>query len=418
MKNSLTLFLLISLSFKLSAQSNCDCKPELEFVYEQIQTTSSFKDQVKGERKRAFEKKYESLRSNMEGEISKLACYWSLNQLMALIQDKHAEVNEVLPDFKLEDLQNPEFEANYRATESFKNFPKTVKNIASLTESLKNKPLDDIEGIYTIGSNLRMGVYRTDMADSLVGVILSSDLGIWEAGQIFAYIKASSQPSHYDITYYGKNYKNLKFSKAQFFDNGMLFPGVLKEDLKKNYALIEKKEEEAYKLSYLNDDVQYVWLNSFNRNTMPAKRDALIEQISTELSAKNLIIDLRNNGGGADKISLPILKALKKKSANIYIITNFFTGSNAEMTTVRLKKQFVATQLGQRTYGAISYGSNYGKSYDSPSGLFNFYPTDMRQKQFIAYEEVGVRPEVNLGPESDWVEQTLEYIDSQSKRKK
>ena len=108
------------------------------------------------------------------------------------------------------------------------------------------------------------------------------------------------------------------------------------------------------------------------------------------------------------------MKALKKKSVSIYVITNFYTGSNAEMTTVRLKEKFDAIQLGQRTYGAISYGSNYGKTYHSPSGLFSFYPTDMRQKQFIDYEEVGVEPDVQLTQEKDWIEQTLEFIEGQN----
>lgn len=414
MKTLFTLLILISLNFQLTAQSKCDCNPELDFVYEQMQSTSSFKDQIKGDKKVKFEEMYQMLGNQMEEDISKVACFWMLNRLMSLVQDKHAEVNEVLPNYEAEDIQSPEFLLDYRASENFKNFPKTDEDIDRLGESLQGKPVSDIEGIYTIGSKLKIGVYRTDVADSLVGVILSSELGIWEPGHIYVYIKKSSLPSHFDITHYGTVYKNLKFSKEQFFDNGMLLPGVVKEDLKKNYAWIEKEAEEGYTLSYLSDDVQYLWLNSFDRRTMPAKRDTLIEDISKQLSAKNLIIDLRNNGGGADKISLPILKALKNKDTNIYVITNFFTGSNAEMTTVRLKEQFDAIQLGQRTYGAISYGSNYGRRYDSPSGLFSFYPTDMRQKKFIAYEEVGVRPDVSLTPDSDWVEQTLAYIEAQN----
>jgi hypothetical protein len=414
MKNLMTLIFLFTLSFNLSAQANCDCKPELDFVYEQMKTTSSFKDQIKREKKAEFEEMYIALGKQMITKKSTLDCFWQLNQLMSLVQDKHAEVTGVHPDFEVADIEKPAFLAEYRSSPNFINFPKTYVDLDQLKARLKNKLSNDIEGIYNIGSQLKLGVYRTNVADSLVGVILSSELGTWAPGQIFAYLKASSQASHYDITHYGQVYKNLIFSKAQFFNNGMLFPNVLKENIDKNYALIELEADKGYQLSSLTENVQYMWLNSFGRTTMAEKRDALVEQINNELKAPNLIIDLRNNGGGADKISLPILKALRKKTENIYVITNFFTGSNAEMTTVRLKKLFDATQLGQRTYGAISYGSNYGRRFYSPSNLFSFYPTDMRQKQFIEYEEVGVQPDVALQEGSDWVEQTLAYINAKN----
>jgi len=411
MKKVLILILLLNLNLKLAAQSNCDCASELDFVYEQVQSTISFKDQIKGEKEAKFEESYQKLRAQMNDKLSKLNCFWSLNQLMSLVQDKHATLAENPLDLTEKSLQDSSFLAGYRASEEFRKFPKTDRNVAELTKSLEGKSLDEVEGIYTIGSKLKMGVYRV-APDSLVGVILSSQVEIWEPGQIFAYLKHSNIESHFDIIHYGASQKNLKFAKAQFFDHGMLFPSVLKEDLKNNYAWIDKPAEESYQLSNLTDDIQYVWLNSFSRVTKPEERDALIAQIQTDLTAKNLIIDLRNNGGGADKISVPILKELKKKKVNIYVITNFFTGSNAEMTTVRLKDDFDAIQFGQRTYGAISYGSNYGKSFDSPSGLFNFYPTDMRQREFIAYEEVGVQPDVKLNQESDWLEQTVAYIKS------
>lgn len=414
MKKLSILILLLNFNLNLAAKSNCDCASELNFVYEQIQTTASFKDQIKGEKKLMFEENYQKLRAQMKDEQSKLDCFWKLNQLMSMVQDKHATLTENPSSLDEKNLQDSSFIARYRETDEFKNFPRSDRNLDELAKSLDGKSLDEVEGVYTIGSKLKMGVYRV-VADSLVGVILESQDEIWEPGQIFAYLKQSNIDSHFDIIHYGTNQKNLKFSKAQFFDHGMLFPSVLKENLKNNYAWIDKAAEESYQLSNLSDDIQYVWLNSFSRTTKPKDRDALIAQIQTDLTAKNLIIDLRNNGGGADKISLPILKELKKKKVNIYVITNFFTGSNAEMTTVRLKDKFDAIQLGQRTYGAISYGSNYGKSFNSPSGLFNFYPTDMRQREFIEFEEVGVQPDVKLNQESDWVEQTMAYIQNSDK---
>jgi hypothetical protein len=414
MKNLAILLLLFTLGFNLNAQQLCNCQPELDFVYEQMQGTSSFKDQIKGKSKTNFEQTYQDLSAEMTGLMTLSACFWKLNQLMSLVNDKHAEVFGRKPDFDAGKLYDSTFLETYRASDAFLNFPKAAIDLEALSNELKSKSVNDIEGIYNIGSKMKMGVYRIDNSDSLVGVILSTELATWAPGQIYAYINETERPAHYDIAFYSPTFKNLIFGKAQFFHNGMLFPNVIKEDFGKSYSLIEKKEEEGYQLSYLQDDIQYVWLNSFSRRKMAQKRDALIEQINSELTAPNLIIDLRNNGGGADKISLPILKALKKKSVNIYVITNFYTGSNAEMTTVRLKENFDAIQLGQRTYGAISYGSNYGSTYHSPSGLFSFYPTDMRQKRFIAYEEVGVEPDVTLEVDSDWVQQTVDIINNQN----
>ncbi|MHA7129842.1 S41 family peptidase [Algoriphagus namhaensis] len=404
---SLTLFLF--LGFQLAAQSFCDCKPELKFVYEQMRSTSSYKDQIKGAKKKNFEQLYQSLQQQSADSLSLLQCYGLLNKLMSTVQDKHAKLKEISSPISAENLEDPAFISEYRQDDAFIHFPKTDQSITELQQRLQTKSIEDIEGIYAIGSKLKMGVYRVS-PDSLVGVILSSEIGTWEPGHIFAYLKKSDVPSHFDITYYSPVQKNLNFSKAQFVDHGMLFSYVVKENLTKNHALIERDPSESYQLMTLKADVQYVWLNSFNRVTMPEKRDALLEQIQKDLNAKNLILDLRNNGGGADKISLPILRELKKKEVNIYVITNFYTGSNAEMTTVRLKKDFDAIHLGQRTFGAIAYGSNYGRSYDSPSGLFNFYPTDMRQREFIDYEELGVQPDLVLDQKSDWVEQTLDYI--------
>ena len=414
MKKLILIFAIIFIQFSLTAQTKCDCQLELEFVYTQMQTMSSFKDQIKGKGKENFEQTYQNLSSEMTSPLTIQDCFWRLNQLMALVNDKHAQVFGKRPDFEVEKIYDAEFVKAYQASEAFTNFPKVSLDLEALTAELKSKPVDDIEGVYNIGSKMKMGIYRIDNTDSLVGVILKSEMGTWAPGQIYAYLTEAEQPAHYDMVYYSQAYKNLQYAQAQFFDHGMLSSNVVKEGIKNTFSQIEANEEEGYQLSTLEEDVQYLWLNSFNRRTMAAKRDALIAQIGNELTAANLIIDLRNNGGGADKISKPILDALKKKKVQIYVITNFNTGSNAEMTTVRLKEQFDAIHLGQRTFGAISYGSNYGRVYHSPSGLFSFYPTDMRQKQFISYEEIGVAPDVVLRADSDWIEQTLGYIKNQS----
>ncbi|CAM9540395.1 unnamed protein product, partial [Discosporangium mesarthrocarpum] len=45
------------------------------------------------------------------------------------------------------------------------------------------------------------------------------------------------------------------------------------------------------------------------------------------------------------------------------------SGSNAEQTTIRFRNIKSTVHLGERTYGAVAYGHNYGNTFTSPSRL-------------------------------------------------
>ncbi|MFN9803346.1 MAG: hypothetical protein ACK54Y_05925 [Bacteroidota bacterium] len=84
------------------------------------------------------------------------------------------------------------------------------------------------------------------------------------------------------------------------------------------------------------------------------------------------------------------------------------TVSNNEQFVIRLKKYNNVTLFGEDTEGMITYGSNYGRQIPLKSkGLF-VYPTDMRGlKKDLQYETIGIRPNVYLSKDSDWIEQVL-----------
>ncbi|OEJ99811.1 hypothetical protein BFP71_09660 [Roseivirga misakiensis] len=378
-----------------------------------MQNMASYKSQIKGELEASFKVEYQKISEKVTNNMDKLDCYVAIGQLVDLVKDKHAMLYEVRPDYTLDDALDSNFVKQYQVSEDFKNFPTVDIDLEALRLRLESKPVNDIEGIYNVGSSMEVGVYRTEKADSLVAVMLTSKLGVWAPGQIFMYLTATELPNRYDITAYGQVHKNLLSYKAHLVSNGILMSNVTKEGLKENFVHVDKKAHEAYKLHTLNDNVQYIWLNSFSRFGNADKRDALVKQIKNELNAENLIVDLRNNGGGASKISLPIVKAIRKSGVKVFVLTNFDSGSNAEQTTVRLKNIKSTVHLGQTTYGAIAYGLNYGYTYTSPSGFFSFTPTDMRFNHFLKYEVTGVAPDITLSPDSDWIQQTIDYINTQ-----
>ncbi len=418
MKKSAILLLLLCLGFTLSAQQQCDCRAELDFLNQKIKTTESYKYQIKGEDSEIYEQTYQHLRAEMTLPLSKLACFQKLSQLLDLIRDKHALLLESYPDFEYKDIYDSTFVEAYRKSESFVNFPKTDLNLDELRDRLEGKAVNEVEGIYNIGSLMKLGVYKVAGTDNFTGVILSSKLGTWAPGHVYLYMRPSDLAGRYDITYYSQVYKTLVFQKAKLIAHGVLSGNVIKEQLKQNHVFVNAETTENYTLKQVAGNVQYVWLHDFGRSQENAdKRDALIAQMNTGLNAENLIVDVRNNGGGASKISWPIVKRIRKyaqRGGKVYVLTNAISGSNAEQTTIRLVKLADATHLGQNSYGAVAYGRNYGTRLTSPSGLFQFLPTDMKFNQYLPYEEVGVTPEIELSPDSDWVQQTIEIINAQN----
>lgn len=412
MKKLITVISLLVFGFSTQAQSNCDCKAEVDFVYEQMQTMSSYKSQIKGELVEKFEANYQTIREKVSDDMNITACYVQMNELMKLVKDKHAGVYGVRPDYGVEEALDSGFVQEYRTTDAFLNSPKVQLAIDSLREVLSSKSTGDVEGIYNIGSAIKMGVYRVAQTDSLVGVILDSKIGVWEPGQIYAYLKNTDKANHFNMVVFGQIHKNLLYYPNHYIRNGILSGNVTKESLVENHIHINPDLRKEYTLYALENDVQYIWLDNFSRFGNVEKRDALVEQIGAELNAKNLIVDLRNNGGGASKISVPILRAIKKTGAKVYVLTNFFSGSNAEQTTIRFRNIKSTVHLGERTYGAVAYGHNYGNTFTSPSGLLYFAPTDMKFNHFLKYEVVGVEPHIQLDPNSDWIEQTLAIIKS------
>lgn len=415
MKQIIIAVLLAISSLSLKAQASCDCQQELNFVYEKMQEMVSFKSQVKGAKKKEFTEKYHQISAELRGQLTQEECFWKLNGLMSFVKDEHALFYGAKPDFDFEDVQDSAFVQAYRKTSAFVDFPRSNQNLSKLEVQLSNKSLNSIEGIYQVGSGfLNIGVYRTQKADSLVGVVLDSKLGTWEPGQMFLYMKEKDKERQlYDIMTYSQVHKNLLFYRNRWVSNYRILSNMKKIGAPKTFNQVDAEHTEEYQLKRLSDEVQYVWINSFSRIGNAQKRDGLIEQIEQELTADHLIIDLRNNGGGASKISKPILKAIKKHSdAKVYVLTNYQSGSNAEQTTIRLRKQLNAIHMGERTRGAIAYGVNYGTSYASPTGLFKLMPTDMKFNKWLKYEQVGIQPEIQLDSSTDWIVQTLAFIDN------
>ncbi len=395
----------------LNAQTpTCDCKADLDFLIEKLQKMPSYKKQIKGEALDQFNDTYSRISAQMTKPISIEQCFTLLQEQMMLINDNHAKIYFNHEYFALEDYDDEDKRNAFINSDQFKNHPRTEKQIAALVSELKTKPINDIEGIYNYGSKITVGVYKTSDL-TIEGVIITSKANIWEPGQI-KFSAKQNRFGKYDMLSYDDKTKKLRMIKGLTFENGRL-KSFKKVGNDNNYELADKHDSD-WVFKQLRDDIQYVYFGDFSSfstsNRKAFKR--FYDTHKNDFNAKHIIVDLRNNGGGNSKLSDPFIKLFKKSQANIYIVTNSFTGSNSEQFTVKLKKLQGAKHLGQSTFGVVAYGLNYGTTYTTPSGYFDVLPTDMNFHKYYPYEGKGVTPDISLDFDRNWIDQIIEMIDT------
>lgn len=71
-------------------------------------------------------------------------------------------------------------------------------------------------------------------------------------------------------------------------------------------------------------------------------------------------------------------------------------------------------KISQAFKGMLAYGSNFAKRDRLPSGQYEIYLTDMNNgAALLQYEDYGIKPDIVLSPDKDWMAQLLELIQHQ-----
>ncbi|MBX0332436.1 hypothetical protein K3G39_04220 [Pontibacter sp. HSC-14F20] len=351
-------------------------------------------------------------------DLNSFEQFSKLSHLLFPIRDNHLGFYQQ-PDYS--HFKDSVSISNYITSEEFQHYPKVELNIDSLKNVLIQKPADSIEGIYHYGKSYRVGLFRSGDKEYL-GVVVDSDVKLWKKGQIAVRLYQSGPDSfkaiygHPLYKYYflqnNEKLRNQTLLNSQFYAYGA-HNQYTKRQYQTDFVNIPIGASK-FELKRIAADVQYLLIQSFQVNTATRQKSkAFYESIKDSLTAAYLILDLRNNEGGARKEMIKYFKLLKaySRNGNLYVLQNNGTLSQAEIVTLKLKKLKNTTTAGQTTKGMLSYGSNYGKREKLPSGRFELYITDMKgNRKFLKYEDHGIEPDVELYHASDWVDQVIERI--------
>ena len=411
---TLTVFLY---AVTLNAQSNTSYQQDLASLRAILQSTPSYKAQIKGNKLHSYNALYNRLASDTVSNVDDYRYFYNLAQLFFPLRDNHLSFYQI-PNYN---FRNQEDIEKFIRTKEFANYPRLNVNIDSLKTVLSLKSADSVEGIYHYEKFYSVGLFK--IADSeYIGVVLDSQTPLWEKGHIAIHLYKQG-PNFYKAIYAhpltkgfmlqpNEKYRYKSLVNSYFY--GSYSQGIYSKELRSNTYVNLPQDAAKFQLKNVNDRVQYLRIRSFQADNTTSKQSAdFYTTVKDSLLAPHLIVDLRNNEGGAEKESQKFFNLLKKytRTGHLYILMNNETLSRAEILVLQLKKLPNTVTAGQPTKGMLTYGSNYGRREILPSKRFSIYITDMKGKdEHLLYEDSGINPDVHLDENADWVEQIVNLM--------
>jgi Peptidase family S41 len=399
----LQLLFLIIIFVTSQAQTNNTYKSDLIELQSILQKTPSYKDQIKGQSQITYNSLFEKLLSDTVKNASDYKYFYNLAQLFFPIKDNHLAFYQI---------------ANFPSSTDFLTFK---GNLDSLKFVLASKPLDSLEGIYHYDKYYSVGLFKVDKTE-YIGVVLETEITNWKKGQIAIHLY-EYLPNYFKAIYAHPKFKNYNLYPIERYTHHSLINSYFYSSFsEKVYSKTQgqtdvtnlPKNREDFSFKNIQPGIQYLHIKHFSANRVKMQiSKEFYDSIKNLLTEPNLILDLRNNDGGAIKASKKFLKLIKKytKNGQVYVLINNGTLSQGEIFTLQLKQLQNVKVLGQTTKGMLTYGNNFGKRERLPSQSFEVYITDMPgDKRLIPYENYGINPDIILLNTRDWIEQTIEII--------
>lgn len=400
-----TVFILCFINSGFAQEEGCSCTSDIELLHKKVKKTPSYK-----RNKKVYKELY--LKSSQEAKKleSGYHCFILMNKLLLALNDNHCHIYGTDKGAKAEIRKDAAKMEEFKKSALYKSYPKLKLNLDSLKKVLSSKNLQEIEGLYFKKGFLDLGVYKS--GKEYKAIVLKSEKEIWQPGEIV-----------YHLVPYGNNYvlniggdisSKWLMSYPERIENGyFLTMGFQKDPTKTNYS-VSLYRDSTYVRREISAETTYIKIGSFN-SWYPTLSDAesFYKSLEGTLTKKNLIIDLRDNGGGGNRNSNVLLEIIEDyiKENKVSVITNNRTASNAEQFAFKLKQFENCKTYGHRTNGTAAY-ELVNANYNLPCGNFIAVLTSKKHKEFLGIESIGLEPDQKLSMDIDWIEQLINITEN------
>lgn len=461
MKKLLYPFLLVSLFLftflKVSGQ-DCDCSSQFLYLKNYIESNNPAFQQIKSNLSeyKEYKKQIKKLTQLTEKEKYLERCIIYLEDYFSLLKDNHSGIDFNISRLPI-DVKSQSAIDSFKLTQNYLSFEKLKVDTTSIVAQLKSKAINDIEGLYTNGGNLYLGIVSSEK-DEYKGIVLRKT-SLLDVGHVLMDIQKIDSVTfdftlHYGLLAY--NFQNI-YKKTHI--NGGKIPQLGFTKL----GIEQVQDKKPYEFRAVDSTSNYLRISSFNI-ALKQELEIFYQSIDSLIQSKpNLIIDLRDNGGGADECYLDLLKYVytrpftidlaevwvspdnikkyendghpqelinRMKNAEpltfipqienpittwetagtlypqkVALIFNKKTASSAEGFILYGMQSDKVVTLGENSGGFLGYGNV--KSEMIPCGKYTIRTTTTKYLKKSNYEFVGISPQLMIDDKKDWVETAI-----------
>ncbi len=298
--------LLLMIACQAQAQTDtvgsCACDKDFAFVVHYLENHySGFQDNVTDENGLAYQQLKAKLHEKSQQALSETNCLVLLKEYTGFFKDNHLEVR-----FRAKPVVDEKSEATvqlFKASSVFKSRERVDYDSVQMREYLQQSE-DELEGIYE-NAVYQFAVVRnpTEFRD-YYGVITESKTALWEIGQIKCEIKRTS-PTSFQTVVFQRNHSVTIGTidsgdpiLAMFSDIKKVFPNSASLSAESNHHLAPAGSWFQFKV--LDDSTTYLHIKTFD-GSLKRKLDSAMNKVLPIIKQKpNLLLDIRNNGGGSD----------------------------------------------------------------------------------------------------------------------
>jgi hypothetical protein len=272
------------LGLPILMQAQCNCQEEFSKIKNHLESNyPGFKDKVTTSNLQNYQGFTAQKEQVAAQSKNKSQCYFIINQWMSYFNDNH-----------LQSAINMEAIEKIDPLKLQSDFP--IEKIDVSDKLLKKiEKAKGIEGVYSKkGESFSIALFenKNSFRDYVAVVIKSTD-STFENGSVLAELKEKSAYEYF-LLYNSAHMLAFATIKPK---NGELISGFVK-----NGKEIVDNENYNFEAKFLNENTLYFNIPSFSWEAKPMVDSLFATQKENLSKSANLIIDLRNNGGGSDDV--------------------------------------------------------------------------------------------------------------------